>query len=179
MGKFSNLHLEHWDSEALSVISSVIGHHINPDGITASMERINYARILINVTTAYAFPSQVAVKDNGVIHVMFKWNMISSLMYALSGIYLGIKQKHVAYKLHVSTRQQKTLVNIIKHRASSLLCIKRVIINGINTILWTDTWINCTSLVDNIGWDRHHLSKHKNVPVSYIVQDGQWDTRTQ
>lgn len=66
--------------------------------------------------------------------------------------------------------------NMIKHRVSSLKCIKRVIVNGINTILWTDPWINCTSLVDILGWDIYYLSEHKNVSVSHIIQEGHWNT---
>lgn len=39
-----------------------------------------------------------------------------------------------------------TMKNMIKHRPTSLKCIKRVIVNGSNTLIWIDPWLNCISL---------------------------------
>lgn len=50
-----------------------------------------------------------------------------------------------------------------------------MIVNGNNTLLWIEPWINCKSLVDILGWDKYYMSEH-NVLVSYITQDGQWNT---
>lgn len=80
------------------------------------------------------------------------------------------------WELQYNNNKSCTMKNMIKYRSTSLKCIKRVIVNGSNTLLWTDPWINCTSLVEILGWDRYYLREHKYVPVSHIIQEGHWIT---
>lgn len=28
--------------------------------------------------------------------------------------------------------------------------------------------------MDILGWDRYHINEHKNIHVSFILQEGQW-----
>lgn len=69
-------------------------------------------------------------------------------------------------------------INMIRHRQTSLKCVMRTVVNGANTLLWTDPWTNCTSLVDILGRDRYHLSSNKNATISSIIHGGRWNTFT-
>lgn len=48
--------------------------------------------------------------------------------------------------------------NMIKHRGESLGCIRKVIVNGFDTLLCTKPWINNQSLVDILDWVETTLS---------------------
>lgn len=65
--------------------------------------------------------------------------------------------------------------NMTKHRVDSLKCIKKVIVSGNNTLIWTDPWIDNKALVDVLGCDRYLISDHKHVPVSTVIQDEKWN----
>lgn len=54
------------------------------------------------------------------------------------------------WQLRHNNNMSCIMKNMIKHRASSLKCIKRVIVNGTNTILWTNPWITSPVLLINL-----------------------------
>lgn len=71
-----------------------------------------------------------------------------------------------------------TTKNMIKPRSESLKCVKIIIVNGHSTMLWTEQWLNCKSLVDILGQDIYYISEHKHAIISQLIQQGQWNTLT-
>ena len=57
--KFPNLPLECWTSRCLSKISSLLGKPIQSDRLTASRERISYARVLVEINLMKDLPSLI------------------------------------------------------------------------------------------------------------------------
>lgn len=59
---FSRLPIGYWSEKALSKVASVIGVHLYTDGYTATVEKISYARILIEVDISKNLSNDIVVE---------------------------------------------------------------------------------------------------------------------
>ncbi|XP_047264095.1 uncharacterized protein LOC124896569 [Capsicum annuum] len=57
--QFPGLPVGYWSTEALSKISSVVGKPLYTDKVTAEMERISYARVLIKTDVSRVLPKNI------------------------------------------------------------------------------------------------------------------------
>ncbi|KAM3319723.1 hypothetical protein P3S67_006923 [Capsicum chacoense] len=67
--KFHSLPLGYWSAEALSKLASVVGKPMYTDKYTAAMERISYARVLVETDISHPLPNRVEISTpSGIIH---------------------------------------------------------------------------------------------------------------
>ncbi|OIS96298.1 hypothetical protein A4A49_01859 [Nicotiana attenuata] len=92
--KFPGLPLGFWSTEALSKLASVVGKPLYTDRITAEMERVSYARVLVETDISQPLPDCFEMQtQRGVIvqQIEYEWKP-NSVVIALG---LGIIQMNV------------------------------------------------------------------------------------
>lgn len=62
MGEISRFSVGYWSAKALSKVASAIGKPIHTDNYTANMDRISYARVLIEVDVSQPLPNSIQIE---------------------------------------------------------------------------------------------------------------------
>lgn len=108
---------------------------------------------------------------NNIARLKLLWNLLTSDILWSRWMKAKYLSKSDFWTIPINNNFLGIMKSILKQRETTCKIMNKIIVNGHDTLLLFNPWINYKSLVDLIGWSSVHMYNRVHCTISLILQN--------